>query len=245
MKKIYFTSDFHLGKPDNYNSLQREKFIVDWLESIKNEAEEINLIGDIFDFWHEWNYVVPRGYTRFFGKIAQLTDAGITINFITGNHDLWTYGYLKKELGMKVYYKPIEKTYNNKKFYLAHGDGLGPSDKFYKLLKSIFKNNFLQWCFANLLHPNFAMKIAINFALAKKSSNNNSIFKGEKEWLVIHSKKLLEQKYFDFFVYGHRHIQILRQLTNNSLYVGLGDCLKSFSYAVFDGNYIKIKKINF
>ena len=239
---IYFASDFHLGIPDYQISLQREKLIVKWLDEIKNKAKEIYLMGDIFDFWHEWKNVVPKGYVRFFSKIIELVDSGIKINFITGNHDLWTYGYLEQELGMTIYYKPIIREIQGKKFFLAHGDGLGPKDTLYSPMKKVFTNKFIQWCFANLIHPNLAFKIAKKASGTKNGYFKNPKFKGEEEWLIIYARQILEKEHFDFLIFGHRHIPIKYNLGNKSFYVGLGDWLKNFSYAVFDGQKINILK---
>ncbi len=242
MKKIFFASDFHLGIPNHSISLQREKLLIKWLENIKHEADEIFLMGDIFDFWHEWKQVVPKGHTRFLGKIVELADSGIKINYITGNHDLWVYDYFQKELGIKVYHKPIIRTFNNKKFLLAHGDGLGPNDKFYKILKKLFTNKFLQFCFANLIHPNLSIKIAKYFSETRNGYYKNPRFLNEDEWLIIYSRELLKTKKFDFFIYGHRHIPIKKNLNESSVYVGLGDWLKNNTYAVFDGKNVEIIK---
>ena len=242
MKKIYFASDFHLGIPDYEISLVRERLIVEWLEGIRHSAKEIYLMGDIFDFWHEWKSVVPKGYIRFLSKIAELTDSGVTINFLTGNHDLWTYGYLKQELGMNIYYKPITKIFNNKKFFLAHGDGLGPKDTLYKPMKKIFTSKIIQWCFANFIHPDIACRIAKIASGKKNGYLKKTIFKDEEEWLIIYSRKLLEKKHYDYLIYGHRHIPIKKELNPKSFYIGLGDWIKNFSYAVFDGKEVEIKK---
>ena len=162
-KKIYFASDFHLGVPTFELSLAREKKIVRWLDSIKHDAEEIYLVGDIFDFWWEYKYTIPKGQTRLLGKVAELTDSGIAVHFFTGNHDLWMKDYFIQELGVSVNHEPIKKKYNNKSFLIGHGDGLGPGDGWYKFLKKCFKNPFLIWCFKTL-HPN------LGFWIARRSS---------------------------------------------------------------------------
>ena len=189
--KIYFASDFHLGVPDYKKSLEREKIIVAWLDMIKTDAKELYLLGDVFDFWFEYKTVVPRGYVRLLGKLAELSDSGIQIYYFTGNHDMWTFDYLEKELNVTIYRKPIEKTYSSKSFYIGHGDGLGPGDHGYKFIKKVFSNKFSQWLFARL-HPNAGIGIAEYFS--KKSRVATGIsdekFLGEeKEWLVIHSKE--------------------------------------------------------
>jgi UDP-2,3-diacylglucosamine hydrolase len=241
VKKIYFASDFHLGLPRFEKSVIRERLIVKWLDSIKNDAEEIYLLGDIFDFWHEWKRVVPAGFTRFLGKIAEITDSGIPVHFFTGNHDIWTYHYLEQELGVKVYREPVEKVILGKKFYLAHGDGLGPYDRYFKFLKKIFNGNFFQWIFAKF-HPDFAIYIAHNWSHSRDGEKKNPVFKGEEEWLILHSREILKTKEFDYFVYGHRHIPLKYQLNDKTHYVCLGDWIKNFTYAEFDGNELNVLK---
>ncbi len=242
-KKIYFASDVHLGLPNYEDSLIREKKFVKWLDLIKKDAEEIYLLGDIFDFWHEYKYVAPSGYVRFLGKLAEITDSGIPVHYFTGNHDIWIYNYLPKETGIILHRKPITKILNNKKFYLAHGDGLGPWDKGFKLMKAGFTNPVLQWFFARL-HPNFAITIANTLSRKKRYAQEDKelIFKGEdKEWLILYSKMLLEKEHFDFLIYGHRHIPYETKI-NNSKYINLGDWIYNFTYAEFDGTEVKLLK---
>lgn len=241
-KKIYFASDFHLGVPNDSISLLREKSIVDWLNFIQADAFEIYLVGDIFDFWFEYKTVIPRGYTRLLGKIAELTDKGIKINYFTGNHDMWTFGYLEKETGVTLYRNPIEITYNNKTFMIGHGDGLGPGDNGYKMIKKIFASPICQWLFARL-HPNFSIGLA-NFWSRKSRSVNqpkDKIFLGDdKEWLVIYCKEVLQTKSINYFIFGHRHLLLNIPLNETSTYINLGDWFKAKNYAVFDGETLKL-----
>jgi len=242
-KKIYFASDVHLGLPTPEESLWREKKFVKWLDKIKDDAEEIYLLGDIFDFWHEYKYVVPRGYTRFLGKLAEITDSGIPVHYFTGNHDIWVYDYLPTETGVILHRKPVTKEINGRKFFLAHGDGLGPWDKGFKFMKAGFTNPVLQWFFARL-HPNFAVSFA-NFLSRKKryaEEEKELVFKGEdKEWLIMYSKMLLEKEHFDFMIYGHRHIP-LELMIGKSKYINLGDWIYNFTYAEFDGENVNLLK---
>ena len=242
-KKIYFASDFHLGVPDYERSLVREKKIVAWLDTIKKDAEEIYLLGDVFDFWFEYKTVVPRGYVRLLGKLAELSDSGIIIHYFTGNHDMWTFNYLSKELNVKIYRKPIEAKYGSKNFFIGHGDGLGPGDHGYKFIKNIFASSFCQWLFARL-HPNFGIGLAEYFS--KKSRVATGIsdekFLGEeKEWLVIHSKELLEKKHYDYLIFGHRHLPLDIKINGSSRYINLGDWIRYNSYGEFDGNEFSLK----
>ena len=146
-KKIYFLSDFHLGAPDYERSLVREKKVVQFLESIRQDASAIFIVGDIFDFWYEYKTVVPKGYTRLLGKLADITDSGIPIHLFVGNHDMWMSGYFEKELNIPVYHHPKTFQFNDKAFYIGHGDGLGPGDHGYKFIKKIFRNPVCHWLF--------------------------------------------------------------------------------------------------
>ncbi|HRG60135.1 MAG TPA: UDP-2,3-diacylglucosamine diphosphatase [Bacteroidia bacterium] len=243
-KKVYFASDFHLGVPNDEQSLLREKKIVQWLCDIEIDAQHIFLVGDIFDFWFEYKTVVPRGYTRLLGKLASLCDKGIKVHYFTGNHDMWTFGYLEKELGVSLYRNPIEVAINNKKFFIGHGDGLGPGDKGYKFIKKVFASSFSQWLFARL-HPNFGIGLA-NFWSGKSRAANgpiDEIFMGEeKEWLIIYCKEVLQKKHFDFFIFGHRHLLLDIALPNNARYVNLGDWFKKPHFAVFNGQTLLLEK---
>lgn len=237
---IYFASDFHLGSPNEKESLLREKRIVRWLDSIKNDAKEIYLVGDIFDFWFEYKHSIPKGFSRFIGKIAELTDSGIPIHFFTGNHDMWMFDYFEKELGVTIHRKPIKKEFGNKTFYIGHGDGLGPGDNGYKFIKKVFANKFCQWLFARV-HPNLGMSIA-KFWSNRSREHNNDIkqFLGEeKEWLMSYCKEILQQEHVDVFIFGHRHLPIQHQI-NNSLYINLGEWMNDYTYAKFDGEKIEL-----
>jgi UDP-2,3-diacylglucosamine hydrolase len=242
-KKIYFLSDFHLGAPDAASSLQREKQVVRFLDEIKNDAAEIFLVGDMFDFWYEYRKVVPKGFTRLLGKLAELSDAGIPMHFFVGNHDMWMKDYFLKELNIPIYFEPKEFERNGKKFLIGHGDGLGPGDKGYKFLKKIFRNPFCQWLFG-LLPPYFGMGLADYFSRRSRAQTGASeeIFLGEdKEWLIIYSKEALKEKKVDFFVFGHRHLAIDYRLSDRSRYINLGDWIHYYTYAVFDGNNLQLK----
>lgn len=241
-KKIYFLSDFHLGAPDHASSLEREKIIVQFLSEIKNDAAEIFLVGDMFDFWYEYRKVVPKGYVRLLGKLAELTDAGIPMHFFVGNHDMWMRDYLQKELNIPVYFEPREFERNGKKFLIGHGDGLGPGDHGYKRLKKVFRNPACQWLFG-ILPPAIGMGIANYMSRRSRAQTGakEEVFLGEdKEWLIIYCKDTLKQKKVDFFVFGHRHLPIDHRL-DNSRYVNLGDWIRYYTYAVFDGETLALK----
>jgi UDP-2,3-diacylglucosamine hydrolase len=242
-KKIYFLSDFHLGAPNAEVSLLREKKIVQFLDEIKKDAEQIFIVGDLFDFWYEYKKVVPRGYTRILGKLAELTDSGIAIHFFVGNHDMWMNDYFQKELNIPVYFEPKTFEFNNKKFMIGHGDGLGPGDAGYKFIKKIFRNKICQSLFG-LLPPYIGMGIAHYFSNKSRSreDSNIEVFLGEEnEWLLTYSKEVLQKEHFHYFIFGHRHLPIDFSLNENSRYINLGEWINYNSYAVFDGNSLELK----
>ena len=244
-KKIYFASDVHLGLEKFGASLKREKHFVAWLESIRHKAQEIYLLGDIFDFWFEYKQVVPRGHTRLLGKLAEIADSGVPIHFFTGNHDLWVFDYLAEELGVIVHTKPYETELYGKKFFLAHGDGLGPGDAGYKRLKKIFTNKLAQWAF-RWLHPDLGMAFGHAWSRKRRYHEKQSVFLGEdQEWLVLFSRQKLQMHSFDYFIFGHRHIPIQLKIADSAVYVNLGDWLSHFTYGEFDGEKFSLQTYNF
>lgn len=242
-KKIIFLSDFHLGAPNAASSLIREKKIIQFLEEIKISVAAIFIVGDLFDFWYEYKKVVPKGYVRILGKLAELTDAGIPIHFFVGNHDMWMKNYFQQELNISIYFEPKGFEFNGKKFLIGHGDGLGPGDHGYKFIKKIFRNKFCQWLFG-ILPPYIGMSIA-NYFSRKSRSQATQVkeeFLGEdKEWLIIYCKEILKMQSYDYFIFGHRHLPINFNLTSSSIYINLGDWINYFSYAEFDGSSIELK----
>lgn len=242
-KKVYFASDFHLGIPDRATSHAREKRICRWMDDIRHDAAYIYLVGDLFDTWFEYKNVVPKGFNRFLGKLAELRDAGIPIDVFTGNHDLWMRGYFNEEFSIPVHHHPLHVTWNGKKFLVAHGDGLGPGDHGYKLLKTILRSPLSQWLYRRL-HPDTGVGMASWFSRLgpKHADVEEEPFLGpEKEWLVQYSLQMLQKEHIDYFIFGHRHIAIEYALPQDSLYVNLGDWIRYNSYAVFDGKELKLK----
>ncbi|MGB5507954.1 UDP-2,3-diacylglucosamine diphosphatase [Robiginitalea sp.] len=242
-KKIYFASDNHLGAPTSQLSQPREKKFVRWLESLRKDAAAIFLLGDLFDFWFEYKTVVPKGFTRTLGKLAEITDSGIPVYYFVGNHDLWMNGYFEEELNIPVYHQPQIFEIGGKKFLIGHGDGLGPGDKGFKRMKKVFTNPASQWFF-RWLHPDFGVRMAQYFSVRNRmiSGEEDVQFLGEdKEWLVQYAKKKLEKEHFDFFIFGHRHLPLNIALPGESRYINLGDWIGYFSYGVFDGNVLKLK----
>ncbi|MBL4605766.1 MAG: UDP-2,3-diacylglucosamine diphosphatase [Flavobacteriaceae bacterium] len=240
-KKIYFASDQHLGAPTPEASLPREQKFVTWLDTVKEDAEAIFLLGDLFDFWFEYKTVVPKGFVRVLGKLAELRDSGITIYFFVGNHDLWMQDYFEKELNIPVFYAPQEFTLNNKLFLIGHGDGLGPGDKGYKRMKKVFTFPFFKWLF-RWLHPDLGVKLGQYMSVKNKliSGDEDAKFLGkENEWLVQYCQRKLTEKHYDYFVFGHRHLPLDISLNEQSNYINLGDWIQYFTY----GEYMKTFKL--
>ena len=250
-KKIYFASDFHLGYPDHQTSLTRERKVVAWLDSIKSDAQVVFLVGDIFDFWFEYKNVVPKGFVRLLGKLAELSDSGIEIIVFAGNHDIWMFDYFTKELGIKVYREFQEYSVNSNQlavgsqpqnqsqitnnqqerlpspitsFYVVHGDGLGPGDFGYKYLKKVFESKLSQWAFG-WIHPHAGISLATWWSGSRKDEERikrELQFRGENEWLWSFAKEQETLKHHDFYIFGHRHLLLDLPVNDNSRYINLG-----------------------
>lgn len=243
-KKVYFLSDFHLGAPNYEASRVRENKLIAFLSGIQHTAAAIFIVGDMFDFWYEYKYVVPKGYVRLLGKLAELTDKGIPIHFFVGNHDMWMTNYFQQELNIPVYFQERTFEFNDKKFYIAHGDGLGPGDHGYKLLKKVFRNPVCRWLFG-MLPPVVGIGLANFFSRKSREAvteYEQKFLGADKEWLMIHSREVLQQQHYDYFIYGHRHVPGIHHLPGNSRYVNLGDWVIHFTYAVFDGQQLLLQK---
>lgn len=243
-KKIYFASDQHFGAPTRELSLPREKKFVQWLDVVKKDAAAIFILGDLFDFWFEYKTVVPRGFTRVLGKLAEISDSGIPIHFFVGNHDLWMDNYFDEELGIPVYHTTKEFTFSGKRFLIGHGDGLGPGDNGYKRMKKVFKNPVSKWIY-RWLHPDIGVRMAQYLSVKNKliSGDEDVKFLGEdKEWLIQYCKRKLESEHYDYFIFGHRHFPMKIDLGQNSLYVNLGDWIGYFTYGEFDGENFSLLK---
>jgi len=242
-KKIYFLSDFHLGAPDHKTSLVREKLIIQFLDYARKDACEIFIVGDLFDFWYEYRTVVPKGYTRILGKLAEISDSGIAIHFFVGNHDMWMSGYFEQELNIPVYHEPKIFMRQGKKFLIGHGDGLGPGDHGYKLIKKIFRNKFCQGLFG-ILPPAVGVGLA-NYLSRKSRAVTGQVdehFLGEdQEWLIVYCKEILKTTRFDYLIFGHRHLPIDFRFEDGSRYINLGDWIRYCTYAQFDGNQLELK----
>jgi UDP-2,3-diacylglucosamine hydrolase len=245
-KKIYFVSDVHLGAPALKNNREREMQFARWLDFIRDDAAELYLMGDIFDFWFEYRKVVPRGFTRVLGRLADMSDQGISIHFFAGNHDLWVFDYLPNEIGLTLHRDQLVTEIYGKKFFLAHGDGLDPADKGYLFLKKIFTNKKLQWVFARL-HPNFAFHLAHRWSESSRLTklNRQEEFKVKNESMFKFAENYLEKEWIDYFIFGHRHRMVEVEVKKNSGMILLGDWISNFSYGVFDGEKVILNKFNF
>ena len=242
-KKIYFASDNHLGAPTPEQSMPREKKFVRWLDEVKQDAAAIFLLGDLFDFYFEYKTVVPKGFVRVLGKLAEIRDSGIPIYFFVGNHDLWMKSYFEDELNIPTYRDNREFEFNGKHFLLGHGDGKGPGDKGYKRMKKVFTNPFFNWLF-RWLHPDIGMRIAQYLSVKNKliSGDEDKKFLGEDgEWLVQYCKRKLESKHYDYLIFGHRHLPMEIQVGDHSKYINLGDWINHYTYGEFDGVSFSLK----
>ncbi len=249
-KKIYFASDFHLGVPDKTNSRKREQKIVTWLSVIESDAQAVFLVGDIFDFWFEYKTVIPKGFVRLLGKLADMVDRGIEVIIFTGNHDMWMCDYLTEEIGAQIYRNPVQfeiTDVNNstKKLLVGHGDGLGPGDTTYKFLKKIFENKFFQSVF-RFVHPDIGIWIASEWSKRSRVANINKgeeIFMGEeREWLFVYCKEIEAIQHHDYYIFGHRHFVLDLAVAQNSRYINLGEWVSQFHFATFDGKEINLKE---
>ena len=242
-KKIFFASDFHLGVPSHADSLVREKRIVKWLDSIKDEAHTIYLLGDIFDFWFEYKHAIPKGFIRLQGKLVELRDAGIPIVFFTGNHDMWMFDYFTTEMGIPVYRSPELLQVGDQKLLIGHGDGLGPGDKTYKFLKKIFNSALCQWLFARI-HPNLGIAIASHWSRRSRINNlsREEKFEGEeREFLWIYCNEVEAKTHHDYYIFGHRHLPLDLEISKVSRYINLGEWVHFNTYAIYDGHTVSLQ----
>ena len=240
--KIYFVSDVHLGAPALKNNRERELLFAKWLDEIKKDAIALYLVGDIFDFWYEYKKVVPRGFSRILGRIADLADAGVDVHFFTGNHDLWAFDYWNEELGATIHKHEFRTEIKGKKFFLAHGDGLDAEDKGYIFLKKIFTSKNMQWLFSRL-HPNFAFTLAHKWSKSSRLAKINIYdeFDENQDGIYKFASDFLENEYADYLIFGHRHQKIDIKIGKNSRFILLGDWIKNFSYGVFDGEKFELQ----
>lgn len=241
-EKIYFLSDFHLGAPDHASSLMREKKIVEFLNIIRKDATEIFILGDMFDFWFEYSRVVPKGYVRLLGTLASITDSGIPVHFFVGNHDMWMKQYFQQEMNIQVYHEPRVFHYQNRKLFIGHGDGLGPGDHGYKMIKKIFRHPVSKWMFG-VLPPYIGIGLADFFSRKSraKTGQSDEVFHGpDHEWLIQFAYTQLKNEPVDYFVFGHRHLPIHFELQPGSVYINTGDWIKYNSYAILENGTLNL-----
>ena len=246
MKNVYFLSDAHLGSWAIDHGRMHERRRVRFLDSIKHKAAAVYLLGDMFDFWYEHKYTVPKGYTRFLGKLSELTDMGVEVHFFTGNHDIWAYSYLEEECGVIMHRKPITTDIYGKVFYLAHGDGLGDPDIKFKLLRRMFHNTICQRLFS-AIHPRWSMWLGLTWAKhsrMKRINGEEPPYMGEnKEHLVLYAKQYMKSHAnVDVFIFGHRHIELDLNLSKSVRMMILGDWISQFTYVVFDGDHLLLEE---
>jgi len=244
-RKAYFASDFHLGTPTPEQSLARERAIVAWLDTIRQDAAVIFLVGDVFDFWFEYKRSIPKGFIRLQGKLAELTDAGMRIVLFTGNHDMWMDNYFTQELGIPVYRAPRTYELAGKRFLIGHGDGLGPGDYTYKKLKRVFESRLARRLF-RYIHPDLGIGIAQAWSRRSRISNQEKgeeHFLGEdREWLMQYCREVEAKTHHDYYIFGHRHLPLDLAVNQHSRYVNLGEWVSAKTYAVFDGKNLELKK---
>lgn len=246
MKNIYFLSDAHLGSWAIPHSRQHERRLVRFLDEIKDKAQAVYLLGDMFDFWYEYKYVVPKGYTRLLGKISELTDMGVEVHFFTGNHDIWCKDYFETECGMIVHHEPITVELADQVFLLGHGDGLGDPSRTFRIIRYLFRNRFCQRMFS-MIHPRWAMLFGYTWAkhsrLKHEADDGEPPYMGEdKEYMVVYAKQYLKSHPdVNFFIFGHRHIELDLMLSRSSRIIILGDWITQFTYAVFDGEHMFVE----
>lgn len=241
-KKLFFASDFHLGAPNYNDSKERELRVVRWLDQIKHEAAVILLLGDIFDFWFDYKYVVPRGYVRFLGKISELRDQGIEVIFFTGNHDMWMFDYFPRELGITVYHDPVTFEVGSSRLKVGHGDGLGSGEYVYKAIRKIFRNKLCQWAFA-FLHPYLGISIAKFWSKTSRGTHDDpNEFDLKKERLYHYCLKQEEADHHDYYIFGHRHMPLELQLNPGSQYYNVGDWVTHSRFGIFDRHGFELKE---
>lgn len=243
-KKIYFLSDAHLGSWAIEHRRTHERRLVSFLDKIKDEAAAVYMLGDMFDFWYEFRYVVPKGFTRFLGKVAELTDRGVEVHIFTGNHDIWCLDYFEKECGMTIHREPCLLELYGKEIYLAHGDEFS-TERSFRFLRSVFHNRFLQWMFS-MVHPRWSIWMGHSWArhsMLKHKVKGDTPFLGpEKEDCMIFARKYLESHpTVDCFIFGHRHVDEDLPIGDASRCIYLGDWISTFAYVVLDGNTIERK----
>ena len=239
-KKIYFLSDIHLGNRYLDDPISVEKKLVGWLDRIRDDAAAVYFLGDIFDYWYEYKYVVPRGHVRFLGKLAELSDKGIEIHLFIGNHDIWMFDYLSQEIDAVIHRQPLETELLGKKFFLGHGDEVGYRPFKYRLIQRIFRNRLCQILYSSV-HPRWTFAFARRWSLSSRTSGMAEKRLVEKQQSNVKYLRVFAQSYLqthkdiNYFIFGHIHVVLDEKLTPDSRLIITGDWLQNFSYAIWDG----------
>ena len=244
-KKVYFISDMHLGNRYQQNKPGTEKKLVQWLDKIKIDAEAIYFLGDVFDFWYELKYVVPRGHVRFLGKLAELSDLGIEIHLFLGNHDAWMGDYLPREIGVIIHKKPLTTNLLGKNFFLGHGDEVGYRPFLYRFIQTVFRSRISRILFA-AIHPRWSFAFAYSWSLhsrkkgmtAEKLKNAQALNQKALEAFAL--SYLQTHPDIHFFMFGHLHSIANVAITPSARLLIIGDWMFHFSYAVWDGDSLKL-----
>ena len=241
---VYFLSDLHLGAPYFPDSRKAERRVVAFLDHIKRDAETIYLLGDILDYWYEYRYVVPRGFVRFFGKLAELTDAGIRVVWLIGNHDIWISDYLPSELGVEVVDGSLTERIGDRIFFMTHGDGVGKMKASFKFLRGLFRNKACQKAFS-AIHPRWTVPFAYNWS---RHSRQKGEERGLPDEFLLRNLKEFTRDYHavhpevDFFIYGHVHVLSREVIAPGCEMVVLGEWIHTFSYAIFRDDTLELRK---
>ncbi|MDR1919138.1 MAG: UDP-2,3-diacylglucosamine diphosphatase [Tannerellaceae bacterium] len=242
-KKIYFAADAHLGARFHQKPAEIERKLVRWLESIRRDAAAVYLLGDMFDYWFEYRYVVPKGFVRFLGKLAELADDGIEIHLFTGNHDVWMFDYLSREIGAIIHRDVLTVDLLGKRFFLGHGDEVDNRSRKFRFLRALFRNKFCQWLYA-AIHPRWTFGFALSWSLSSREHGlmEEESYQGEaSEYLISFAKTYLKtHPDIHFFIFGHRHIMLDFMLSRNSRLIIAGDWMRYFSYIEWDGRKLSL-----
>lgn len=243
--RAYFLSDLHLGAPYFPDSRKSEKRVVNFLDSIKDKADVVYLLGDILDYWYEYRTVVPRGFVRFFGKLAELTDRGVRVVWFIGNHDIWIFDYLPSELGVEVVDGALTEHIDGKTFYMTHGDGVGKLKPSFKLMRNLFRNKFAQKLYSGI-HPRWTIPFAYSWSSHSRKTGGSGYDPTTMVDLLRHFSVdyLREHPEINYFVYGHLHVVEDLKLNDSSRMIILGDWITNFSYGVWDGKEFVIRRWN-
>lgn len=241
----YFISDLHIGAGYIPDTHQHERAIAEWLRRIAPKARTVYLLGDVLDYWYEYRTVVPRGYVRFFGALAELADSGVEIVWLKGNHDIWLFDYLKNEIGLKVVDGILDLTIDGRRFVMEHGDGVGEPRRSYRMMRSLFRNRFAQWLYASI-HPRWTVGFAHRWSKHSRlhGAAETATTLSDDDPMVRFCKKYeTDHGHVDYFIFGHRHILVDREINTGSRLIVLGEGFRMMTYGEWDGLKLSVKSI--